>query len=123
MAAADKADRNDPKSNKSLAIRTVLDRLPDASAATVAAEVQKNYGHSVAPTLVYLVKSKMKGGSGGASPSGNGKKPKRQKAAAASTPSPLQGSNYGSMIRLARQLTAAAGGYESASDVLKAVNE
>lgn len=122
MAAAAKADRNDPKSNKSLAIRMVLDRLPDASAATIAGEVQKEYGHKVAPTLIYLVKSKAKGG--GSKGNGPPKKARGQKAAAASTPSPLQGStNYGSMIRLARQLTAAAGGYESASDVLKAVNE
>src|SRR5690349_2295223 len=58
MAKKAKADRSDPKKNKSLAIRDVLAKMPKAKAAEVAAEVKSKYGHNVSVTLVYLVKSK-----------------------------------------------------------------
>ena len=53
-----KSDRSDPKKNKTLAVRTVLKKKPTAKAAEVAAMVKKEYGHSVSPNLVYMVKTK-----------------------------------------------------------------
>ena len=40
MAKKAKADRDDPKKNKSLAIRNVLAKMPGAKAAEVAAAVE-----------------------------------------------------------------------------------
>ena len=55
---AAKGDRKNPKENKSLAIRTALEKMPNAKAAEIAAAVKSDYGHTVTPTLIYLVKSK-----------------------------------------------------------------
>lgn len=55
---APKADRTDPTKNKSLAIRTILEKMPNAKAREIVDAVKSEYGHSVTGTLVYLVKSK-----------------------------------------------------------------
>src|SRR5690349_12200026 len=55
---AAKGDRNNPKHNKSLAIREALAKMPNAKAAEIATAVKWEYGQSVTPTLIYLVKSK-----------------------------------------------------------------
>jgi len=52
-----KAERADPKRNKSLAIRNVLKKKPNAKAADVAAAVKKEYGHTVDPKRIYMVKT------------------------------------------------------------------
>ena len=71
-----KSDRSDPKKNKTLAVRTVLKKKPNAKAAEVAAMVKKEYGHSVSPNLVYMVKTKTNMASDGrprvAHPTSNG---------------------------------------------------
>jgi hypothetical protein len=62
MAKKSKAfsgDRNDPKQNKSLAIRTVLQNMPAAKANEVAAEVKKQFGHSVGSNQIYMIKTKL----------------------------------------------------------------
>ncbi|OAI54413.1 hypothetical protein AYO47_02895 [Planctomyces sp. SCGC AG-212-M04] len=56
---AKKSDRTNPKSNKSLAIRTVLQKMPNGKAADVAAAVKKEYGHTVGANIIYMVKTKM----------------------------------------------------------------
>src|SRR3954470_17153575 len=53
-----KSERADPKKNKSLAIRIVLKKKPNAKAAEVAAAVKKEYGHTVDPNRIYMVKTK-----------------------------------------------------------------
>ena len=58
MAKKSKADRSDPKKNKSLAIRNILAKTPGAKGGEVVAAVRSEYGLKVTPTLVYLVKSK-----------------------------------------------------------------
>ena len=58
MAKKAKADRQDPRSNKSLAIREIIAKMPKAKAAEIVEAVKAQYGHTVTPTLVYLVKSK-----------------------------------------------------------------
>lgn len=54
-----KPDRTNPKSNKSLAIRNVLRKMPNAKASEVIDAVKKDYGHRVGPNIVYMVKTKM----------------------------------------------------------------
>src|SRR5436190_4185149 len=56
---AKKSDRSDPKSNKSLAIRNVLKKMPNAKASEVAAAVKKEYGHTVGINIIYMVKTKL----------------------------------------------------------------
>jgi hypothetical protein len=53
-----KADRSDPKSNKSLAIRHVLKKMPGAKANEMAAVVKRDYGHEVSKNMIYMVKAK-----------------------------------------------------------------
>jgi hypothetical protein len=53
-----KSNHNDPKTNKSLAIRTVRSKKRNAKAAEVVAAVKSAYGHKVTPTQIYVVKSK-----------------------------------------------------------------
>lgn len=54
-----KTDRSNPKSNKSLAIRNVLKKMPNAKASEVIDAVKKEYGHTVGANIVYMVKTKM----------------------------------------------------------------
>jgi len=55
---AAQGDRTDPKQNKSLAIRNILEKMPTATATEIVKAVKAEYGVSVTGTLVYLVKSK-----------------------------------------------------------------
>jgi hypothetical protein len=112
MAKKAKADRTDPNKNKSLAIRTVLEKLPNAKAAEIAEAVKSEFGHTVTPTLIYLVKSKA-----------------NVKAARRGRQRPTtNGAGMGSAaewvqsIKLARQLLKATGSIENASAILKAVD-
>lgn len=113
MAKKAKADRSDPKTNKSLAIRTVLVTMPSAKAADVAAAVHEQYGHKVTPTLIYLVKSKL-----------NLKADKRARRAKGQPAGVSVGSatEWIQAIKLARQLLKATGSVENASAILKAVD-
>jgi hypothetical protein len=56
--AAGKPNRSDPQSNKSLAIRMLLKKMPSAKASEVAAAVKKEYGHDVGQNMIYMVKTK-----------------------------------------------------------------
>jgi hypothetical protein len=51
-------NRSNPQSNKSLAIRMLLKKMPNAKAAEVAAAVKKEYGHEVSQNMIYMVKTK-----------------------------------------------------------------
>jgi hypothetical protein len=55
---ATRADRSDPKTNKSLAIRMVLGKLPAAKASEVVDAVKKEYGHAISKNMVYMIKTK-----------------------------------------------------------------
>lgn len=106
-----KGDRNNPKQNKSLAIRAALAKMPNAKAADIAAAVKSEYGHTVTPTLIYLVKSKsnIKATRRGAS--------KGTVAAAA----PSSAASWIESIKLARRLLQTTGSVENAVAILKAV--
>jgi hypothetical protein len=56
--APGKSDRSNPQSNKSLAIRMLLKKMPSAKASDVAAAVKKEYGHDVSQNMIYMVKTK-----------------------------------------------------------------
>src|SRR4051812_16512950 len=56
--SANKADRSDPKQNKSQAIRNVVAQMPTAKASEVVEAVKTEYGHKVPITLVYAIKAK-----------------------------------------------------------------
>src|SRR5258708_31818088 len=63
--ALSKSERADPKKNKSLAIRNVLKKKPNAKAAEVAAAGKKEYGHTVDPNRIYMVKTMTNMAAGG----------------------------------------------------------
>ena len=113
MAKKSKADRTDPKKNKSLAIRSVVATMPNAKAKEIVAAVQTEYGLKVTPTLVYLVKSKsnMKADRRARKPDGGGVKVPMNSAA-----------SWVDAIRLAKQLLRATGSVDNAKAILKAVD-
>jgi hypothetical protein len=110
-SSASKTDRNDPKQNKSLAIRMVLRSTPKAKPADVVATVKKTYGLEVTKNMVYMIKAKRNIAAGGKKAAGNG---------AASNPmtSPAL---WVDAIKLARQLLKATGSVDNAIALLNAV--
>ncbi len=107
------SDRTDPRKNKSLAIRNVLKKMPEAAAGKVAEAVQREYGHKVAQNMVYMVKTK--GNMATSRASGNGK--------SKSSASPMNtAARWVEAIGIARQLLKATGSVENASALLKAID-
>lgn len=111
MAKKAKADRSDPTKNKSLAIRTVLAKMPNSKAAEIAATVKSEYGHSVGVNLIYLIKSKS-----------NVKRAGRNaRAKGMTTPPVASAANWVESIKLARHLLTSSGSVANAVAILKAV--
>ena len=111
--AAAGGDRQDPKKNKSLAIRTVLQAMPNSKAAEVAAEVKKQFGHDVSANRIYMIKAKKTMRKSARA----GRKAGRPAGAAA----PSSAASWVDSIRCAKQLLSAAGSVDNAVAVLKAV--
>ena len=110
-----KSDRSDPKKNKSLAIRTVLKRMPAAKASDVAGEVKKEFGHDVKINMVYMVKTKANMASDG--------RPKRtQSNGSKSNGAPSSAAQWVDAIKIARNLLKATGSVANATALLKAVD-
>ncbi|MBL8848817.1 MAG: hypothetical protein JNG89_04005 [Planctomycetaceae bacterium] len=114
MAKKAKSDREDPKKNKSLAIRNALAKMPGAKASEVAAAVEAEYGHKISQTLVYLVKSKVNMGAG--------KRGKKSKGAPRTAAPMNSAATWVDAIRLGKQLLKATGSVENATAILKAVD-
>jgi hypothetical protein len=108
-----KADRADPKKNKSLAIRNVLKKKPTAKAAEVVAAVKREYGHTVNPNRVYMVKTKTNMASDG--------RAKKTDAIKNGTPM-TSAALWVDAIKTARQLLKATGSLPNAIALLKAVD-
>jgi hypothetical protein len=53
-----KPNRTDPKTNKSLAVRIALKKMPNAKASQIAEAVKKQFGHEVSQNMIYMVKTK-----------------------------------------------------------------
>lgn len=111
--ASSKTDRSDPKRNKSLAIRNVLRKMPSAKAVDVVTAVKKEYGHTVNPNRVYMVKTKTNMAADG--------RVKTSKTSRHSTPltSPAM---WVDAIKMARQLLKATGSLPNAVALLKAID-
>jgi hypothetical protein len=109
------SDRSDPKKNKSLAIRNVLKKLPNAKASQVADAVKKEYGHTVKQNMVYMVKTKSNMASDGRS--------RKAKAKSKSGGTPMISAGlWVEAIKIARQLLKATGSVANATALLKAVD-
>jgi len=114
MARKKRSDRSDPKTNKSLAIRMVLKKMPAAKASDVADAVKKEYGHSVPQNMIYMVKTKVN--------MKRGRRRRKGSAAAASVgSSPNTAAQWVGAIRIGRELLQATGSVENAIALLKAI--
>ena len=111
MAANKSSDRNDPKKNKSLAIRTVIKAMPNAKAAEVADAVKKQFGHTIKPNMVYMVKTK----NNMAATSKSTRQP-------SSKGRPVGAAQWVEAIKIARQLLKATGSVDNATALLKAIS-
>ena len=113
--AAFSGDRKDPKQNKSLAIRTVLKGMPNAKGAEIAAEVKKQFGHTVGVNQIYMTKTKV----------GMRKSSKaNKKAGRPATPEANQLSSpaaWVQAIKLVKQLLEVTGSPETAIALIKAM--
>jgi hypothetical protein len=110
-ASASKTDRSDPKSNKSLAARLILKKMPQAKASDVAAAVKAEYGHDVNTNLIYMVKTKTNMAS-----DGRPKKAKGEKSSPMNT-----ADQWVSAIATGRQLLSQTGSVANAVALLKAI--
>ena len=111
--ALSKSERTDPKKNKSLAIRNVLRKKPNAKASEVAAAVKKEYGHTVDPNRIYMVKTKANMASDG--------RP-RPAAGAKNSATLSSAALWVDAIKTARQLLKATGSVPNAIAILKAID-
>ena len=109
--AEKKSGRADPKKNKSLAIRNVIKKMPTAKATEIAEAVKKEYGHTVGPTMIYMVKTKS-----------NMKATSKATNKPASKGQPVGAAQWVEAIKIARQLLQATGGVDNATALLKAVS-
>jgi hypothetical protein len=118
MAKKSKAfsgDRTDPKQNKSLAIRTVLKGMPTSKASEVAAEVKKQFGHTVGSNQIYMIKTKLN-------------MSKQTKAVRRASSRSANGKLSSAVmwvdaIKIAKQLLNATGSVENATALLKAIGD
>jgi len=109
-----KVDRSDPRKNKSLAIRTVLQKLPGAKAKEVAAAVHKEFGHKVSQNMIYMVKTKSNMAADG--------RPRRSKSVARDIPM-TTAALWIDAIKLGRELLHATGSVANATALLKALDK
>ena len=110
------SDRSDPKKNKSLAIRTVLGKMPTAKASEVAAAVKREFGHDVKQNMVYMVKTKVNMAADG--------RPRKAKRSTSSNGAATlsSASQWVEAIKLARQLLKVTSSVADATALLKAVD-
>ena len=107
------SERHDPKKNKSLAIRLVLKKKPSAKASEVVTAVKKEYGHTISPNQIYMIKTKANMASDG--------RPRKAGAAKSDTPM-VSAALWVDAIKTARQLLKATGSVPNAIAILKALD-
>jgi len=112
--ASGNGDRSDPKSNKSLAIRIVLKKMPAAKAKDVAAAVEKEFGHHVGQNMVYMVKTKSNMASDG--------RAKKRISGVKDTPMKTA-ALWVEAIKIARGLLKSTGSVANATALLKALDK
>jgi hypothetical protein len=106
------SDRSDPRKNKSLAIRKVLERMPKAKASEVVAGVKKEFGHDVKQNMVYMIKTKANMAADGRS---------RTPAGSIDGAAMSSASQWVEAIKVARQLLRMTGSAANAAALLKAI--
>jgi hypothetical protein len=109
-----KGDRSDPKQNQSLAIRTVLEGMPNAKASEVVGEVKKQFGHTVSVNRIYMLKTKK-------TMKANRPKSQNGQATGSSGGAPSGAAAWVEAIKYAKQLLAATGSVQNAVALLKAI--
>src|SRR5947209_7039784 len=110
--AGSQSDRSDPRKNKSLAIRTVMKKMPNAKAAEIVAAVKKDFGHDVKQNMVYMVKTKANMAADARATNKVGRR----------SDSPIQSAaQWVEAIKLGRQLLRATGSVANAAALLKAI--
>ena|SRR5436305_1061950 len=114
-AKAFTGDRADPKQNKSLAIRTVMKGMPTSKATEIAAEVKKQFGHTVSVNQIYMMKTK--------SSMATRSKAERRAAAATRSGKLSSAALWVDAIKIARRLLTATGSVDNAISLLKAIGE
>jgi hypothetical protein len=107
-----KADRSDPKQNKSLAVRNVLKKMPSATSSEVIEAVEQEYGHQVSSNMVYMVKTKSNMASDGRPTKAKGESDSPMNSAA----------DWVEAIKSARYLLTITGSVANATALLKAVD-
>ncbi len=112
--AKGKVDRTDPRKNKSLAIRTVLKKMPGAKAKEVAVAVQKEFGHKVGQNMIYMVKTKSNMATDG--------RPRRSKSSPRDNPMTTAAA-WIDAIKVGRQLLKATGSVANATALLRALDK
>lgn len=112
-SSSQKTDRSDPRSNKSLAIRTVLGQNPNARAAEIAGLVKSEFGHNVSLPMIYMIKTKINMKHDGRKKRGTGD---------AAGGSLSDAASWVDAIKLARNLLRASGSVANASALLKALD-
>lgn len=112
-ASATGSDRSDPRKNKSLAIRRVIARMPQAKASEIVSIVKREFGHDVKQNMVYMIKTKANMAADGRPSTSNG--------STSDTPisSPAQ---WVDAIKSARQLLKMTGSAANAIALLKAID-
>src|SRR5690348_9970750 len=106
-------DRTNPRVNKSLAIRMVLKKIPNAKASEVIEAVKKEFGHTIGENMVYMVKTKSNMASDG--------RPKKPKMTTKDTPM-TTAALWVDAISSARKLLKATGSVGNATALLKALD-
>ena len=112
---SDNSDRSDPNSNKSLAIRTILAKSPNAKASDIAADVKREFGHDVGKHMIYMVKTKSN-----MATDGRAKRVRNTKSNQQSSPLTTE-AMWVDAIRQARQLLKSTGSVANATALLKAL--
>jgi hypothetical protein len=115
--ASNNGDRQDPRNNKSLAIRTILEKMPDAKASDVVDAVKNEFGHDIGKNLVYMVKTK-----GNMASDAKAAKGAKSKASAAKSPL-TTAALWVDAIKSARQLVKATGSVANAIALVKALGD
>jgi hypothetical protein len=108
------SDRSDPRQNKSLAIRMVLGKLPNAKASEIVAAVKKDYGHDVGQNMVYMVKTKKNMASDG--------RPNKDTRRGSGSTTLNSAADWVDAIKIARHLLRTTGSAANAIALLKAID-
>ena len=112
-AGSENNGRSNPRSNKSLAIRNMLKKMPSAKAMEVVAAVKKEYGQDVSKNMVYMVKTK----------TNMAADRKARKSSATGKRNPMTtAALWVEAIKTARHLLKATGSVANATAVLKALD-